>query len=91
MPESRVSEGLFLYLLTYINISRQLCKIKHVFFFLLTEMIGVIECITKDSVGQSIGQCSKPMMDTQSNNQEDQAALQCSYVSGYTLLKESYT
>jgi hypothetical protein len=49
-------------------------------------MIGVIECITKDSVGQSIGQCSKPMMDTQSNDQEDQAALKCSYVSGYTLL-----
>ena len=49
-------------------------------------MIGVIECITKDSVGQSMGQCFKPMMDTQSNDQEDQAALKCSYVSGYTLL-----
>jgi len=49
-------------------------------------MIGVIECITEDSVSQSIGQCSMSMMDTHSNNQEDQTALLCSYVSGYTLL-----
>jgi hypothetical protein len=49
-------------------------------------MIGVIDCISKDSVGQSIGQCSMLMMDTYSNDQEDQTALICSYVSGYTLL-----
>ena len=49
-------------------------------------MIGVIECITKDRVVQSIGHCSMSMMDTLSNNQEDQTALLCSYVSGYTLL-----
>jgi hypothetical protein len=42
---------------TYINISRQLCKIKHVFFFLLTGMIGTIECLTKDGVVESIQQC----------------------------------
>ena len=49
-------------------------------------MIAVIECITKDSAGQSIGQLSMSMMDSQSNNQEDQTALLCSYVSGYTLI-----
>jgi hypothetical protein len=86
VPESRVSEGLFLYLLTYINISRQLCKIKHVFFFLLTGMIGTIECLTKDGVVESIQQCVSSVLDTQSNNQETRTTLSCSYVSSYTLL-----
>ena len=53
------------------------------------EMIGVIECITKGSVGQSMGQCFKPMMDTQSNDQEDQAALQCSIIDGMLKCFES--